>query len=306
MTVTHEPGVAVPDAGTPVPGGRPGIRRILVPIRSADQAVGPLAAAARVCGAANVLLCLVHVRIYDPPLRGSGRFTRRGAADCLGLRPAGDNRRHSGPTAGGRLGDRPAGVRLARRHDHHDPVSCPSDLPPSPRQRARSGHGERTARCSPSLHRGGALRAATPYRRRPVRQAQAQLDVLAGVVPCVVPSPAGSLQDKRPGGQGFLAHLGHGLRLPAGPAPGVRSCRRPEARHGLRPHTGGAWTGHRAALRRAGARWRPMSSWHRSRCPGVKARKSLHSSRFPICRNTRRRRPMRSGSPAAGPVPAAR
>ena len=74
MTVTHEPGVAVPDAGTPVPGGRPGIRRILVPIRSADQAVGPLAAAARVCGAANVLLCLVHVRIYDPPLRGSARF----------------------------------------------------------------------------------------------------------------------------------------------------------------------------------------------------------------------------------------
>ena len=74
MTATHEPGVAVPDAGTPVPGGRPGIRRILVPIRSADQAVGPLAAAARVCGAANVLLCLVHVRIYDPPLRGSGRF----------------------------------------------------------------------------------------------------------------------------------------------------------------------------------------------------------------------------------------
>ena len=73
MTVTHEPGVAVPDAGTPVPGGRPGIRRILVPIRSADQAVGPLAAAARVC-AANVLLCLVHVRIYDPPLRGSARF----------------------------------------------------------------------------------------------------------------------------------------------------------------------------------------------------------------------------------------
>src|SRR6516165_5116073 len=37
MTVTHEPGVAVPDAGTPVPGGRPGIRRILVPIRSAER-----------------------------------------------------------------------------------------------------------------------------------------------------------------------------------------------------------------------------------------------------------------------------
>ena len=37
MTATHEPGVAVPDAGTPVPGGRPGIRRILVPIRSAER-----------------------------------------------------------------------------------------------------------------------------------------------------------------------------------------------------------------------------------------------------------------------------
>ncbi len=28
-----------------------------------------------------------------------------------------------------------------------------------------------------------------------------------------------------------------------------------------------------------------MSSWQRSRCPAVKARKSVHSSRFPTCRS---------------------
>lgn len=74
MTMTREPGTAVPDAGTPAPGDRPRYPRILVPIRSADQAAGPLAAAARVCGAASATLCLLHVRIYDPPARGSGRF----------------------------------------------------------------------------------------------------------------------------------------------------------------------------------------------------------------------------------------
>ncbi len=74
MTMTREPGIAVPDADTPVPGDGPGVLRILVPIRSAEDAVGPLAVAARVCGTANGMLCLVHVRIYDPPRRGCGRF----------------------------------------------------------------------------------------------------------------------------------------------------------------------------------------------------------------------------------------
>ena len=183
MTVTHEPGVAVPDAGTPVPGGRPGIRRILVPIRSADQAVGPLAAAARVC-AANVLLCLVHVRIYDPPMRGSARFypqTRSEAAaipdEALPIAWA-----YGLPAA--------TAVIAARRREVASAIArqasawradmiimtrrpglaiCRLVLGSVPDQVMRAADCPVLAVPPP----GGALRAATPYRRRPVRQAQA-------------------------------------------------------------------------------------------------------------------------------------
>ena len=74
MTMTHDPDIAVPDAGASAPGGGSGFRRILVPIRSASDAAETLAVAAQVCSATNGLLHLVHVRIYDPPVRGAGRF----------------------------------------------------------------------------------------------------------------------------------------------------------------------------------------------------------------------------------------
>jgi nucleotide-binding universal stress UspA family protein len=74
MTMTREPGTAGPDIHTPAPGGRSGFRRILVPVRSASDADETLAIAARACTATNGLLQLVHVRIYDPPMRGAGRF----------------------------------------------------------------------------------------------------------------------------------------------------------------------------------------------------------------------------------------
>jgi nucleotide-binding universal stress UspA family protein len=74
MSMTREPGRAVPDIDTPEPGDGPWFRRILVPIRSVDDAPGPLAVAARICGAASGMVRLVHVRIYDPPRRGCGRF----------------------------------------------------------------------------------------------------------------------------------------------------------------------------------------------------------------------------------------
>jgi len=74
MTVTYQPEIAVPDTGTPAPGGGSGFGRILVPIRSASDAAETLAVAARVCSAANGRLYVVHVRIYDPPVRGAGRF----------------------------------------------------------------------------------------------------------------------------------------------------------------------------------------------------------------------------------------
>ena len=74
MTTTGEPEIAVPDLDTPAFGDGPAYRRILVPVRLAEDALGPLAVVARVCSAANCTVRLVHVRIYDPPMRGSGRF----------------------------------------------------------------------------------------------------------------------------------------------------------------------------------------------------------------------------------------
>lgn len=85
MTVTRESGIAVPFADTPVPCDRPGFRRILVPIRSPDHAVGPLAVAARACGVVNVSVRLVHVRIYDRPLRGSGRFYPQARSEAAAI-----------------------------------------------------------------------------------------------------------------------------------------------------------------------------------------------------------------------------
>jgi nucleotide-binding universal stress UspA family protein len=84
--MTNDPDIAVPDADTPAPGGGSGFRRILVPIRSASHAAETLAVAACVCSATNGLLHLIHVRIYDPPVRGAGRFypqTRREAQAVL-------------------------------------------------------------------------------------------------------------------------------------------------------------------------------------------------------------------------------
>ena len=74
MTITGKPGIAVPVTGQPGPGDGPSFRRILVPIRQVSDAAETLAVAALACGPTTGMLRLVHVRIYDPPLRGAGRF----------------------------------------------------------------------------------------------------------------------------------------------------------------------------------------------------------------------------------------
>jgi nucleotide-binding universal stress UspA family protein len=74
MTMTREPDIAVPDVDAPAYGDGPGYRRILVPVRLTEDALGPLAVVARVCRPANCTVRLVHVQIYDPPMRGCGRF----------------------------------------------------------------------------------------------------------------------------------------------------------------------------------------------------------------------------------------
>ncbi len=87
MSESHELQVAVPAAYAPGADG-PSLRRVLVPVRSPDQSAEALALAARVCSSTgNCVLCLLHIRIYDPPARRcGGRFypqTRAEAANVV-------------------------------------------------------------------------------------------------------------------------------------------------------------------------------------------------------------------------------
>jgi nucleotide-binding universal stress UspA family protein len=83
MPTTDELELAFPDINAQVSGGEPSFRRILVPVRAPGEAAGALAVAARVCSAINGVLRLVHVRIYDPPLRGAGRFYPETAGEAV-------------------------------------------------------------------------------------------------------------------------------------------------------------------------------------------------------------------------------
>jgi nucleotide-binding universal stress UspA family protein len=55
-------------------GRGPTFARILVPIRLAADAVQTLDVAARMCSSTNGTLRLLHVRVFDPPMGGHGRF----------------------------------------------------------------------------------------------------------------------------------------------------------------------------------------------------------------------------------------
>jgi nucleotide-binding universal stress UspA family protein len=68
MSVAGELRAQAPGAGAA--GGGPALRRILVPVRLAADAGPALALAARLCDTASGAVRLVHVRIYDPPVRG--------------------------------------------------------------------------------------------------------------------------------------------------------------------------------------------------------------------------------------------
>ena len=83
--MTAEPEIAVPDTDALALGDGPSFRRILVPIRLAGDAAETLAVAARICHSANGVLRLLHVRIFDPPLRGAGRFYPQTASEAAAV-----------------------------------------------------------------------------------------------------------------------------------------------------------------------------------------------------------------------------
>jgi nucleotide-binding universal stress UspA family protein len=85
MSVFHDLQVAIPATDAP-DGGRPSFRRILIPVGSPDESAEALALAARVCSTINGVLRLIHVRIYDPPMRRCpGRFYPETAAEAAAL-----------------------------------------------------------------------------------------------------------------------------------------------------------------------------------------------------------------------------
>jgi nucleotide-binding universal stress UspA family protein len=87
MSTSYDLKAAVPDADVPGAGGDSSVRRILVPVRSPGASAEALAAAVRVCSSTiNGMLCLVHVRIYDPPRpRCPGPFYPETAAQATEL-----------------------------------------------------------------------------------------------------------------------------------------------------------------------------------------------------------------------------
>jgi nucleotide-binding universal stress UspA family protein len=62
------------------PGGS--LQRILVPVDAGGRAADALALAARLSCALDGAVRVVHVRIFDPPVRGTGRFYPESSADA--------------------------------------------------------------------------------------------------------------------------------------------------------------------------------------------------------------------------------
>jgi nucleotide-binding universal stress UspA family protein len=58
------------------------LRRIFVPVGADGRAADAIALAARLSCALDGAVRVVHVRIFDPPVRGSGRFYPESSADA--------------------------------------------------------------------------------------------------------------------------------------------------------------------------------------------------------------------------------
>jgi hypothetical protein len=85
VPVIHEPAIAEPGADELASGGGPSFGRILVPIRAAADAAQTLEVAARTCSWTNGTLRLLHVRAFDPPVRGYGRFYPRTLSEATAI-----------------------------------------------------------------------------------------------------------------------------------------------------------------------------------------------------------------------------
>jgi hypothetical protein len=85
MSAADRPEIAEPGADQLASGGGSSFRRVLVPIRRAADAVQTLAVAAHVCSSTNGTVQLLHVRIFDPPMRGYSRFYPQTASEAAAV-----------------------------------------------------------------------------------------------------------------------------------------------------------------------------------------------------------------------------
>jgi len=87
MSTSDDLEVAVPGTGESDAGDGSSFRRIFVPVRSPGESARALAAATRICSSTiNGVLRLVHVRAYEPPVRGCpGRFYFETKAEAAAL-----------------------------------------------------------------------------------------------------------------------------------------------------------------------------------------------------------------------------
>jgi len=65
--------------------GGPSFRRILVPVDAFGRSSGALALATRLCLADAGKLRIVHVRVFDPPVKGTGRFYPESSEDATAV-----------------------------------------------------------------------------------------------------------------------------------------------------------------------------------------------------------------------------
>jgi nucleotide-binding universal stress UspA family protein len=86
MTSMDRLTVSLPD-GTALPGGHGGesLQRMLVPVSAPDDSAAALALAARACAAVDGMLRVVHIRVFDPPMRGCGRFYPESSAQATAV-----------------------------------------------------------------------------------------------------------------------------------------------------------------------------------------------------------------------------
>jgi len=74
MRQLARPGVSTPDSDMLAGDSGGSFRRALVPVDWFEESINALAMAARIGQSTGGPLRLVHVRIWDPPARGGGRF----------------------------------------------------------------------------------------------------------------------------------------------------------------------------------------------------------------------------------------